>query len=148
MPDMPPMPMMGDLFTILMTIFWFWMLVDCALNKNLRGKVFWILLILFTQVVGALIYFFTQCTRRNPVDAFYYYYGRITQTNRQNMSPPPRPPAPPMPGPYADYREGYRPPQAATPPAPPIQLNDLPQYQPQAEYEQPVATYPEMPPQQ
>jgi uncharacterized membrane protein len=41
--------------------FWIWMLLDCALNKGLkdRAKIIWMLCILFTHWVGALIYFFT-----------------------------------------------------------------------------------------
>ena len=45
---------------ILASVFWIWMLIDCATNKSLDGalKIVWILVILFTHLIGALIYFF------------------------------------------------------------------------------------------
>ena len=51
---------------LLGTIFWIWMLVDCALNEPGDGvnKVVWILIILFTHFIGALLYFiFRRCNR-------------------------------------------------------------------------------------
>ncbi len=43
--------------------FWLWMLVDCAVNEPSQGndKIVWILVIIFTHFLGALIYF---CARR------------------------------------------------------------------------------------
>ncbi|MCP4711380.1 MAG: PLDc_N domain-containing protein [Planctomycetes bacterium] len=40
------------------TILWIWMLVDCAKNESSEGndKVVWILVIVFTHWIGALIY--------------------------------------------------------------------------------------------
>jgi hypothetical protein len=39
--------------------FWIWMLVDCLNNKQLSGcqRCCWALLILFTHLVGSLIYY-------------------------------------------------------------------------------------------
>ncbi|EFH87500.1 PLDc N-terminal domain-containing protein [Ktedonobacter racemifer] len=59
-------------FTIvifLTTAFWLWMMVDCILNKSLRDteKVLWFLLIFFTQIAGAIIYFIIGRTKRNIV---------------------------------------------------------------------------------
>ena len=47
---------------ILGTIFWIWMLIDCATKETSEGndKVIWILIILFTHIIGALIYFFVR----------------------------------------------------------------------------------------
>lgn len=48
-----------DLIIILLiSAFWLWMLVDCILNKSLNGtqKVLWFLLILFTHIIGAILY--------------------------------------------------------------------------------------------
>jgi len=44
---------------ILGTIFWIWMLIDCATKEPAEGsnKIVWILIILFTHFVGALIYY-------------------------------------------------------------------------------------------
>ena len=46
--------------------FWIWMLIDCATNEPDEGntKVVWILIIIFTQVIGALIYFFVRRPER------------------------------------------------------------------------------------
>jgi len=51
---------------LLGTIFWVWMLVDCALNEpgHSVNKIVWILIILFTHFIGALLYFiFRRCNR-------------------------------------------------------------------------------------
>ena len=41
-------------------VFWIWMLVHAVTNKGLGDgeKIAWVLVILFTHFVGALIYFF------------------------------------------------------------------------------------------
>lgn len=45
---------------LLVTAFWLWMLIDCLSNTSLRGtqKVLWLLFILFTHILGAIVYFF------------------------------------------------------------------------------------------
>jgi hypothetical protein len=45
--------------------FWIWMIIDCATNEPPTGndKLVWIVIIVFTQIVGALIYYFV---RRRP----------------------------------------------------------------------------------
>jgi len=45
---------------LLVSIFWIWMLIDCATNANLDGthKLIWVLIVLFLHWLGALIYFF------------------------------------------------------------------------------------------
>lgn len=50
------MPVLG----ILGTIFWIWMLIDCVKRRFRRDtiKVIWVLVIVFTHFIGALIYFF------------------------------------------------------------------------------------------
>ncbi|MCP5525518.1 MAG: PLDc_N domain-containing protein [Verrucomicrobiales bacterium] len=47
-------------------IFWLWMLVDCVTNEPSEGndKLIWVLIIVFTNLVGALVYFFIQRPRR------------------------------------------------------------------------------------
>lgn len=50
------MPVLG----ILGTIFWIWMLIDC-IKRRFRSdttKIIWVLVIVFTHFIGALIYFF------------------------------------------------------------------------------------------
>jgi prolipoprotein diacylglyceryltransferase len=47
-------------------LFWLWMLVDCATKEPDQGntKIVWIIIIVFTNLVGALVYFFVQRERR------------------------------------------------------------------------------------
>ena len=44
------------------TVFWVWMLIDCATKEPSEGndKIAWLLIILFTHVIGALIYYFVR----------------------------------------------------------------------------------------
>ena len=46
---------------ILGTAFWIWMLVDCATRKTFKNdsdKVVWIVVMVFLQALGAIIYYF------------------------------------------------------------------------------------------
>jgi len=47
---------------ILGTLFWIWMIIDCAQKESSEGndKIVWILIIIFTHLLGALIYFFAR----------------------------------------------------------------------------------------
>ncbi|MEY4190121.1 MAG: Phospholipase D-nuclease N-terminal [Planctomycetota bacterium] len=52
---------LGVLFLLVFpTIFWLYMLVQCIKNPRLKDseKAFWILIILFLNVVGAILYYF------------------------------------------------------------------------------------------
>ena len=51
---------------VLGTIFWVWMLVDCATKEPEEGnsKVVWTIIIVFTHLVGAAIYFFVRRPQR------------------------------------------------------------------------------------
>jgi hypothetical protein len=53
-------------FGILATVFWIWMLVDCATKERSEGndKLVWILVIALTHWLGALIYFFARRPQR------------------------------------------------------------------------------------
>lgn len=48
--------------------FWVWMLVDCLKNESSEGndKIIWILVIILTNWIGALIYFFVRRPERKP----------------------------------------------------------------------------------
>ena len=54
------------------TVLWIWMLIDCATNEPSEGsdKVVWILVILFTHGLGALIYLLARRPERQRL------YGR------------------------------------------------------------------------
>ncbi len=46
---------------LLATIFWIWMIIDCATHeRNSTDKIIWILIIIFTHFIGALIYCFVR----------------------------------------------------------------------------------------
>ena len=47
-------------------VFWIWMLVDCATKEPSQGndKIVWILVIVFTHWIGALIYFLVRRPER------------------------------------------------------------------------------------
>jgi len=49
--------------------FWIWMLVDCATKEPSAGndKVIWILVIIFTHWIGALIYYFVRRPERKKL---------------------------------------------------------------------------------
>lgn len=46
------------LVSIIVIIFWIWMIVDCAKRrfKNNTEKIIWLLVIVFGQIVGAIVY--------------------------------------------------------------------------------------------
>ncbi len=42
-------------------IFWIWMLVDCATKEpDNNERLVWVIIIVFTHIIGALIYFFVR----------------------------------------------------------------------------------------
>jgi prolipoprotein diacylglyceryltransferase len=52
---------------ILGTIFWIWMIVDCAQNEPSdqgNDKVIWILVIILAGLIGAAIYYFVRRPER------------------------------------------------------------------------------------
>jgi predicted membrane channel-forming protein YqfA (hemolysin III family) len=62
---LPSMPGLGEFIVIMlilsMTVVWLWMLFDCLRYEP--DKVVWLLIIVFTGIVGAFIYLFA---RRRP----------------------------------------------------------------------------------
>ena len=55
------------LLLLLGTIFWVWMLVDCATNQSFKGneKAVWVIIIALTNWLGALLYFFIRRPQRS-----------------------------------------------------------------------------------
>jgi len=47
-------------------IFWIWMIVECATKEPSQGndKIVWIVVIIFAQLIGALIYYFIRRPQR------------------------------------------------------------------------------------
>jgi nitrate reductase gamma subunit len=54
------------------SIFWLWAIIDCITKEPSEGndKIIWFLLILFTTVIGALIYYLVRRPERIKI------YGR------------------------------------------------------------------------
>jgi hypothetical protein len=52
-------------------VFWLWMLIDCAVNESDQGntKIVWIIIIVFTNLVGAVVYFLVQRPKRDYAGA-------------------------------------------------------------------------------
>lgn len=68
--------------------FWLWMLVDCAQAPEKPGdsshKIVWILILVFTSWLGAILYFFIE---RQP---------RLAARRTRSLTSPPMPLPPPM----------------------------------------------------
>lgn len=53
------------LLVIAGTIFWIWMLIDCAIHEpSGSDKIVWILIILLASFIGAAIYFLVRRPKR------------------------------------------------------------------------------------
>lgn len=78
------------LFALASFAFWVWMLVDCAQAPDRPGsndRVVWILVLVFTSWVGAIVYYFAvRLPRRRAVSNVRYGV-------HQAPPPPPFPPA-------------------------------------------------------
>ena len=48
------------------SVFWIWMLVECATKESDTGntKLVWVIIVLFTHIIGALIYYFVRRPQR------------------------------------------------------------------------------------
>jgi phospholipase D-like protein len=52
------------LLFVLGTIFWIWMLIVAATRERSTGdKILWVIIIIFTHVIGAAIYYFVRYKR-------------------------------------------------------------------------------------
>ncbi len=58
--------LMFGCFGLVGTAFWIWMLIDCATKETDRDntKLVWILIIIFTHWIGALIYLLVRRPKR------------------------------------------------------------------------------------
>jgi hypothetical protein len=47
-------------------LFWLWMLIDCATKESSEGntKIVWIIIIIFANLVGAVVYWFVRRPQR------------------------------------------------------------------------------------
>lgn len=153
-----------ETFAFAAAIFWIVMLIDCIRNPSISGrsKVGWICALIFLNWIGMVLYFFLACSfsptarrmsaRRAASQWWQPSYAPPAQPYQPYrptyQTPPPAAPyvPPPQPAqPYRAYERGYqaqaRPDFAREEPAPEASIYE-------SYYEQPQATYPEMPPQQ
>ena len=155
------------LFGIAATIFWIWLLIHCLKNSRLGNwKIPWFLFIIFSNGLGAVIYFFVYVL---PGSAFSRWFTRQFQSS-QSATPYYQPTRQPYQPPvrstnesytyqpsnqqgYQSYNPGYQAQTPKYPSYPPVP--SAPSTMPQEEqayssydYEQPQTMYPELPPQQ
>lgn len=59
----------GGAIAILATVFWIWMLIDCALHEPSVGndRLVWVVIICLTHFLGALVYFLVRRPHRPSV---------------------------------------------------------------------------------
>jgi membrane-associated phospholipid phosphatase len=48
------------LLAVFGTVFWIWMIADCATKEKDPDRLIWILIIIFTHILGAALYFFVR----------------------------------------------------------------------------------------
>jgi Phospholipase_D-nuclease N-terminal len=60
------LPTPAVILSLAVTIFWLWMLTDCASNEPSEGndKLTWILIILLVPFFGSVIYYFVRRPQR------------------------------------------------------------------------------------
>jgi prolipoprotein diacylglyceryltransferase len=54
------------ILVLLSSVFWIWMIVDCATNEpvNSNDKIVWLLVIILVHFVGALVYYLARRPER------------------------------------------------------------------------------------
>jgi len=66
---LPELLLLGVLLPLSAALFgfWVWMLVDCATKEDDQNqKIIWIIVIVLTGIIGALLYFFIRKLPRKP----------------------------------------------------------------------------------
>lgn len=135
----------SPIFSLASTIFMIWMIVDCVRNQGIRSKAGWIIFILFTQFIGAAVYFFTHGPW--PKVRQDLFSQRSVSGDQTPRAPNPRtPPAPqPMQATFADYAQGYQAQQHDSEPVFQTYVQTPEALPLQPEYEQFLVMYPEAP---
>lgn len=140
----------GQIGTIISSVLVIWAFVDCVTDKRRSNKVPWILFILFTQFIGAAVYFISGQSHTLP-RVYQFLKKWLWETDTITYYQPAQPSASPAPDqqPYRAYQEGYQvqdyQPATYTPASPQEELATEPQSSLYADYEQPQAMYPQMP---
>jgi hypothetical protein len=57
-----------EILFLLASIFWIWMLIAAVMRERTTAdKILWVVIIVFTHVIGALIYFFLRYVPRRRI---------------------------------------------------------------------------------
>lgn len=52
------------LLSVAGTVFWIYVLIDCSTNEPNQNKMMWIVIVVVTHWIGALVYYFYQRPKR------------------------------------------------------------------------------------
>lgn len=145
----------GSIISFIGTVFWIAMMIDCLRRSNMQHKGRWMIFMLITNWVGAVVYFFVvRPTILDPVFKFLHnmlWSSRSSSVWQQPVQAQTRT-DPPASTPYRDYQQGYQPQEPLyQPPVSAYQAASQATPEQSAShpmYEQPQAEYPEMPPMQ
>lgn len=141
-----PWTTFSQIFSVASTIFMIWMLVDCIRNPKVSNKAGWFIFIIFTQFIGAAVYFFTRGPWPKvwqylfPQRPFPVYQAPYAPTPQASPAPQPEQEA------FTPYERGYQPQQYHSAPVSQTDEETPDTHSLQAEYEQPLLTYPDVPP--
>ncbi len=86
------------IFSLAALAFWIWMLVDCLQNEPPEGneKIIWTLVIVLTNWIGALIYYFVRRPQRMQAKRQHHRHGPRRHRTRQGLPPGHRQGPPPL----------------------------------------------------
>ncbi len=63
------LPLIGVIFAVCVFAFWVMMLVDAIKHAPEKNKLVWVVVIVFTHIIGALIYYFVEKRPKNKHDS-------------------------------------------------------------------------------
>ncbi len=61
------LPVIGVIVVIALFIFWLMMLIDAIKHSPEKIKIVWVLVIIFTHIVGAFVYYFVEKRQREGI---------------------------------------------------------------------------------
>ena len=67
LPLMFIVPVLGIILVVTLFIFWLWMLIDAIKHSPEKTKLIWVIVIIFTQIIGAFVYYFVEKKHRHKV---------------------------------------------------------------------------------
>lgn len=53
----------GTVVLILLGLFWLWMLIDALMRQRFQEKLVWVLVLIFLNILGAILYYFIEYRR-------------------------------------------------------------------------------------